>query len=354
MRFPFDPELIVFFYTIFKVLGSLPRLRRSATPIPVRYEIEEINPLRLTEAQERYLAPYDKNLAAMNYWPVCTYRIANYGHNLLRNYINPAETSRCVILIHELKIGATGKASPVNSCTMSFHTRFTDGTILTTRNMRIKSVLDRPPYQVVQERPGIDEPAEMKQEHDSKVRKMGTPVQPPSNVKAIFEDIQSEHARFNEYQLAQGAYRLQADGKCFVTTDKVRWRGIRNHLNPFAHRIPVRRFLPAALLAVFLPLLTVLKVAPAVAEAARMLGLPPLVAGGAVILAAYLIAGAAIGYVLERQTFVWVFLLTYVTVRLIAGADLGPFPFSTFAGSIAYSVALAKKRRRAVLLPQQA
>jgi hypothetical protein len=234
---------------------------------------------------------------------------------------------------------------------MSFHTRFTDDTILTTRNMKLKSVLDRPPYQIVQECPQISEPSEMKRRHDARAQSMGCPVAPPADAASTFKDLQSEHERFSAYQLASGCYRLLPGGNSYAVADKAHWRGIRNHLNPFAHRFSAARFLPAALLAAALPVLALLKLAPAAAEAARHVGFPPLAAADAVTLACYLVAGAVIGYVLEHQTFVWVFMLTYLSVRIFAGTDLGPVPYSAFAGAVAYSVAQAKKRRRAVLLP---
>jgi hypothetical protein len=233
---------------------------------------------------------------------------------------------------------------------MSFHTRFTDDTIFTTRNMKLKSVLDCPPYQIVQECPNITEPSEMKRRHDARTQGMGCPVAPSSDPASIFKDVQSEHVRFCAYQLASGSYRTLPTGNGYAVTDKVYWRGIRNNLNPFAHRFSVRQFLPAAIVAAVLPVFAILKLSPATAEAARNIGFPPLVAAEAVTLACYLVAGAIIGYVLERQTFVWVFLLTYVSVHVFAGANLGPIPYSAFAGSVAYSVAQAKKRRRAVLL----
>lgn len=357
MSFPVDADLAVFLYTTGKIVfTSLPRLRRGelTSRIPVRYELQEINPAALTEGQRLYLAPYDEKLAAMNYFPVCTYRVTNYGHTLLRNYSSPIERSRCVLMIHEMLLKIKDKPSPTNSCTMSFHTRFADGTMLTTRNMRIKSVVDRPPYQIVQEQPGISEPAEMKRVHDKRASGMGCPVPPPSDTSSVFKDVKSEHVRFAEYQLSQGTYRLNPDGKTYSLTDKPYWRGIRNHLNPFAHRFSIRRFLPAALVAMALPLFGVMKLAPAAAEAARNIGFPPATAETAVMLACYLCAGAIIGYVLERQTFVWVFLLTYLSVRIFSGTALGPIPYSAFAGSVAFSVAHAKQRRRAVLLPQKA
>lgn len=352
MRFPADADLVIFFYTAGKILFSLPRLRRNATKIPLRYAIENAPDGSLTEAQARYLAPFDKKLAAMNYFPVCTYRVDNCHSNLLRQYGNPVETSRCIVLIHELGVRREGRRSVVNTCLMSFHTRFSDDRILTTRNRKL-SVLDCPPFQIVQEYPQLDDPAELKRLHDVRAQSMGCPVAPPADLAGIFKDLQSEHERFSLYRVASGTLRLLPDGGGYVATDKTFWRGIRNYLNPFAHSFSIRRFLPAALLAAALPALAFLYFAPAAAQAARNIGFPPTLAAEAVIIACYLVAGAIIGYVLERQTFVWVFLLTYVSVRLF-GAKLGPLPYSAFAGSVAYSVAQAKKRRRAVLLPQTA
>ncbi|MFZ0146698.1 MAG: hypothetical protein WAL08_20260 [Candidatus Sulfotelmatobacter sp.] len=353
MRFPVDADLVVFLYTASKIaFGSIPRLRRNVPKVPARYQIENVPLGSLTEAQTRYFAPYDKKLDAMNYWPVCTYRITNYGHCLLRQYVNPSETSRCVVLIYELALNVDGRRTFSNNCTMSFHTRFSDDRILTTRNAKLKTILDRPPYQVVQECPQVSEPSEMKCIHDTRAQTMGCPVTPLSDPVSILKDVQSEHERFTAHQLSTGAYRPLPGGTSYAIADKAHWRAIRNHLNPFAHRFSLRQFLPAAIVAAALPVFAFLDFAPAAAQAARNVGFSPVVAAEAVILACYLVAGAIIGYVLERQTFVWVFLLTYVSARIFAGANLGPVPYSAFAGSVAYSVAQAKKRRRAVLLPQ--
>ncbi len=352
MRFPVDADLLVFLYTLSKIVFSIPRLQRSVPKVPVHYQIENVLEGWLTEPQARYLAPYDEKLAAMNYMPVCTYRITNYGQCLLRQYVNPAETSRCVVLIYELALKVDGRPTFSNNCTMSFHTRFTDDRILTTRNAKVKDILDNPPYWLVQECPQISEPSEMKRIHDARAQTMGCPVAPFSDRDRIFKDVQSEHERFSQYQLSTGAYEPLPDGNSYAIADKAHWRGIRNYLNPFAQGVSMRRFLLPALVAAALPVFALLQFAPAAAEAARNVGLSPVVAAEAATLACYLVAGAIIGYVLERQTFVWVFLLTYVSVRIFAGASLGPVPYSAFAGSVAYSVAQAKKRRRAVLLPQ--
>ena len=355
MRFPVDTDLAVFVFTVGNVVfGSMPKLRRNAVPVPVKYEIEEVPAPALSDGQAACFAPYDEKLREMGYWPVCTYRIANYGHNLMRTYVNPGETSRCAVMIVEIRVEVGGMRPVSSSCTMSFHTMFSDHTMLTTRNMKLKSILDRPPYQTVQECPYITEPAEMKRVHDAKAAKMGCPVPPASTVDQVFKELNEEHDRFCDYQLAQGTFQMNPDGTSYALADKAHWRGIRNHFNPFVHRIYTLRFLPALLMAVFLPVLAALKLAPAAAAAATNMGFSPSTAAEAMILASYLVAGAVIGFMLESATFVWVFLLTYIPVRVVGATPLGPMPYSALAGFVAYAVAQAKKRRRVVLLPQNA
>ena len=355
MQIPVDADLIFFLATLGNIgFAALPQLRKSVPPVPAKYQLEEVSPAALTPGQAAVFAPYDQKLAAMNYWPVCTYRVANYGHNLMRSYSNPSETSRCVVMLVEMKL-TVGAAQPVSSTTLlSFHTMFADNTMLTTRNMPLKSVMDRPPYQTIQERPYIKEPAEMKREHDAQVAKMGCPVAAPSNREQIFKALNEEHDRFCAYQLEQGVLEPGPDGQTYVLTDKTHWRGVRNHLNPFVHRFYAWRFLPAALVTMFLPLVAVLKLAPDAARAAHNFGFPPSRASDAMMLACYTVAGAVLGLALENATFIWVLLLTYLPVRLIAPEALGPVPYSAFAGLVAWSISQARKRQRSVLLPQRA
>jgi hypothetical protein len=351
MRFPVDADLFFFLASIANVVSSVPRLRKLPTSkVPVRYEIQELPPQALTDAQAKYLAPYDEKLAAMNYWPVCTYRIANYGRTLLRNYASPIETARCVVLINEVPPLQGTRLPPTDICTISFHTRFRDGTVLTTRNMLDKSILTQPPYWVVQEQPGVTDPAQLKREHDRKAATMGQPVPPPSDAKSVFDDIQSEHQRFSEYQLANGGYLPLPDGNSYALADPVYWRAIRNHFNPFAQNLSMRRFLPAALIAIGLPLLALTTLAPAAAQAAVNFGLPPLIAARCVTLACYSLAGAVLGYLLERNTFLWALLFTYLTLRITMVLPLGAPPDGTLAATVAYAVAQAKKHRNAGLL----
>ena len=351
MGVPFDTDLFVLAASVASVFSSLPRLRSlPASRIPVQYDLQEVPPESLTEAQAKYLASYDEKLAAMNYLPVCTYRIANYGHNLIRNYVNPVDMARCVLMIMEIDLVKGSKPYPTNSCILHFHTRFADGTILTTRNMRAKSIMDQPPYEVVQERPGLSDPAPLKREHDRKAVTMGQPVAPPADAKSVFADIQSEHQRFSDFYLQKGDLSLDIGADSYTITDKVLSRAIRNHLNPFAQNLPMRGFLPAALVAIALPLLAITKLAPIAAHAALGSVFSPFTAGRLVILASYLVAGAILGYLLENNTFLWTLLLTYLAFRVPNVLPFGSGPFATIAATVAYSVARAKKHRGTVLL----
>jgi hypothetical protein len=119
MGIPIDADIFFLLAAVGSVLGSLPRLRSLPTSrIPVRYEIQEVLQDALTEAQAKFLAPYDEKLGSMNYLPLCTYRVLNYGHNLLRNYVSPMDTARCVVMIYEIPVENGG--SPIRRAVARF------------------------------------------------------------------------------------------------------------------------------------------------------------------------------------------------------------------------------------------
>lgn len=355
MLIPVDLDLFAFFYTVGVILfGSLPRLRKNARAIPLQYQFEELPPQALSEAQSKYLASYDKKLAAMNYSPVSTFRSLNFARALIRSYSNPMETSRCVVIILATTVKVKGKPSVTNSCTMEFITRFSDDKILITRNARLKSVMDNPDFRIVQDCPSVTEPFELKKKHDARAASLGCPVPPAADAASIFKEANREHERFSAYQLTRGIYRMHPDGNGYVLSDKTFRRGIRNFLNPFAHRFSLRSFLPAALAGVALPVIGILMLAPKAANAAQAAGFPPAIASETMTCACYLLAGALVGYFLERHTFVWAFLITYVAVHVVVGPSPQPLPYSLFAGLVAHAAARAKRRSGVVLQPQPA
>ena len=314
MRFPVDADLVVFLYTASKIaFGSIPRLRRNVPKVPARYQIENVPLGSLTEAQTRYFAPYDKKLDAMNYWPVCTYRITNYGHCLLRQYVNPSETSRGV-LIYELASTST-VAAPSGIIARRHSTSVQRRSHLTTRNAKLKTIFDRPPYQVVQECPQVSEPSEMKCIHDTRAQTMGCPGTPLSDPVSILKDVQSEHERFTAHQLSTAPTR-----PCPVKPAMPSPTGpLACHPQPSQ---PVRAsLLPASVSArrnrrLSFPRLRLPELRTRRRPSRLQRRFFSVVQPGRNP-ARHLVAGAIIGYVLERQTFVWVFLLTDVLGRIL-------------------------------------
>jgi hypothetical protein len=258
------------------------------------------------------------------------------------------------VAIQELALTVEGKQTFTSNCIIHFHTRFTDDRVLTTRNMKLKNILDNPPYWVLQECPQIDDPAKLKRIHEARAQTMGCPVAPLTDVDCILKSVQSEHERYSAYQLSVGGYLPVSGEDSYALSDKVHRRGVRNFFNPFAQGISARRILLVAILAGALPVFARLEYAPAAAHALRTLGLPGEFAAQPIIRLCYFVVGAFIGYFLEREIFVWAFLLTYLPVRLFVRGDLGPIPYSALAAGVAYVVAQVMKRRRAVLIPQTA
>jgi hypothetical protein len=356
MRILADTDLLIFLYTLGRILVISPlnlALNSGQRSVPKSLQFEEMSPQSLTEEQEKYLQAYDRKFAALNYQPTATYRATNlFGRNLIRNYINPLEPVRAIVMIVEVTVNVKGVTSSAHSCTMEFITRFADDTVLVTRNMQRKTLFDDPPYRITQECPQVTDPAELRRRHLARMEKLNrSPISPPCDFAGTVKLAQEAHERFAAYQLERGAYRVSPATDRYHTTAKVHWRAIRNHFNPFLYlqRFPRWRFATAALLGIALPALASLRVASAAARYAQDAGLPGSLAAGVIMLAAYAMAGTVIGYFVRTSNFLWSFIFTYLAVGAIAGFHPYPLPYSTLAASIAHVVAQSAKRRRLIL-----
>ena len=332
------------------VFGSKPQLRKNSRPIPVHFQREVVEESSLSEPQKKYLAPLDAQLAALNYRPMCTFRVSNYGANLLREYSNSADPANCTLTIVEVHTNVHGLKAAKNSHVVSFTTLFSNGKWLTTRIMELKTVMDNPDYRVLQECHHVTDVAELKKRHDARSAAFGTPVSPPRDVRSLFEEYEQDNQRFFGHQVQRGILRMNPQGDAYLITDKAFNRGIRNFFNPFAHRLSLTKVLFSALIGAVLPLFGILKLAPAVAE---RLGPPPAIGispSTLAIVACYALAGIILGFIGEAQSYVWVMVITYIPAHLIAGSALGWLPYSTLAFMISYFVCQAKRKRQ--LVPQ--
>ncbi len=353
MAWLLDSDLLVFVYTLVSVLLKSPAALRAGAQtrrMPVVFQFQQLSPAELSEGQRKFFEPYDEKLAAMQYFPVCTYRVANFGHNLVRRYLNAADPASCSVLAVEVKVKTSGVVAMAHSSLLEFTTRFAGGSRLTTRNMKHKTLMDQPPGRLVQECPTVSDPAALKKRHDARCAQLGAPQPPEMNVQRGFETLQREHQSFMDYQVERGLYRREADG-CYVESGKLHWRGIRNHFNPFVHRFSPLQFAAALVLAVGIPSLAHWKAAWVMA-ALPPTGLPAAALEDLVLLAGYLLAGAAVGLLLQRSTFLWTFLLTYLGVHALTGWWTSGIPFSGLAALAAYSTAQMAKRRKLILLPE--
>lgn len=350
MSVPFDADMLSFLWVNLKViLGSKGHLRQNTRPIPMRFEFEEFSPDRLTGAQLEYLKPIDAQLAALNYFPLCTFRVRNYGTNLLRRYANPADRASCALTIVEVKVNVKSVQSVNNASLVEFTTRFSDGRRLTTRNMAQKSLMDQPPDRIVQDFPNVTNLADLKRKHDARAQDLGVPLSPPQDVDAVFNEVQAEHERFSNYQLERGIYATVPQGGAYVVTDKVLNRGIRNHFLPVGSRMSLTRLIFTALVGAVLPLLGILWLSPLLAPQHPGNPDPWLGSSPLAILGCYTLAGAIIGYAGESQKFNWVFSITYLPAHLVAGWTFGIFPYSTLASLASYFAIQAKRRRQLIL-----
>ena len=358
MSIPWDVDLPIFVWAMAKVVFARKKRARDAQRgIPVHPEYEEVPESALTQAQRDYIRPFDEQLGALNYRVDCTFHttnMRNYGQNLVRRYVNPSDSAVCALTIVELKAKVDKVEAVKTSSHVGFTTRFSDGTLLTTRNMALKSLMDHPPYRVVQECRQVTDLAELKRRHDARAAQMGVALPPVSGTKTIFEEQRKEHQRFSEFQVQRGIYQLLPGGEFYEATDKARARGVWNHFNPFAKRVSWGEQLLSALVGSVLPLLAILKIGPLIVKqfgdsaipAASLLNL-------VAVLTSYILAGLIIGSITEWAPFFWIMVISYVPAHFMAGWSFGWFPYSTTMFVIAFQVIQARRRREMIFESQQ-
>jgi hypothetical protein len=350
MPFSLDYDAIGFLWTTVVVLfGSKPQLRKNTAPIPAHYKREVIEESALTDAQKKYFAPVDAQLAALNYRPFCTFRVANYGSNLLREYLNPADPANCTVTVVEVQTNVKGMQSTRGSQVVSFTTRFGDGKWLTTRSMELKSVMDHPDYRIIQECRNVTSLAELKKKHDAYAAKLGAPVSSPRDVQTLFEEYEMDNQRMFAYQVQRGILQFNPQQDNYSLTDKAFNRGIRNFFNPFAKRFSIASALFSLLVAAVLPLYGIFKLAPEVSERLGPIPVAGMNPATLAIALCYALTGAILGFLTEAQSYVWIVLITYIPAHLVAGSTLGRFPYSSLAFAVSYFVARAKQKRQLVL-----
>ena len=350
MAFFPDGDLFAFFWTtVVVVFGSKAQVQSNTRRVPVKYNLQEVPDPQLTPAQKDYLKPLDAQLEALNYRPDCTFRATNYGQNLMRRYSNPADPASCELTIVEVTSKVGNAETSRNANVVNFTSRLADGRRLITRNMPLKSVMDRLPNQIMQECPHTTDLAAMKRKHDARAAQLGPAIPGPHGTQEIFGEMQREHERFSAHQLEKGIYKLSDDGSSYQITNKAINRGIFNFFNPFGSRISIPQVLFTGLVGAVLPLFGVLKLAPFVAANAQGFSLGMFSATTVAIAACYAVAGALIGWSGGPANYAWIMLVTYVPAHFIAGWTFGWLPYSTIAHVVSHYVKQARQRRALVL-----
>lgn len=195
----------------------------------------------------------------------------------------------------------------------------------------------------------MEDPATLKRLHDAMAATMGCPETRSNDIKSLFERIQDEHRHFSEFQIERGLYARCPEG--YVLTSKTHWRAIRNHYNPFVQHVPPMRLATCALAAIGIPSLAHAFFSSSVLSASSADFMNVVIVGQISLLISYIIAGAAIGLLIQRNSFLWAFLLTYLGVHLCTGWWASPIPFSTISALIAFWVTRLQHKRKLMLAP---
>ena len=353
MSIPFDTDMLAFLWVNLKtILSTKQRLRDSTRRIPMKFAFEEVPVEELTQPQKHYMKPIDDQLAALNYFPLATFRVTNFnfGTTLHRRYSNPIDPVSCALTIIEVKVKVGEVESVRNTWSIEFASRFPNGQRLITRSKSMNALFDQPPWRITQDFPNATNAAELKRKHDARARELGVPMPPPQHISGIFEELQAEHERYSNFQLERGVYKIAPEGGAYAVSEKIHLRALRNHYLPFGRRLSISKLLLSALVGAVFPLFGILKLGPMLGAVHTGLPSMELGAGQLVVAACYLAAGVVIGYACEGQNLPWIYLVTYLPAHLVAGWTFGIYPYSLLAFIANYYAGQARRRQKLILL----
>ena len=300
--------------------------------LPRELQFEQVPPEQLTPEQAKFFASYDAELGSLGYAPVFTYRVPNLqGKNLLRTYVNPAETARCSVTM--LSFGTAQQTYA------EFVTQYADGTFFTTRNVDISSVFKRLPNSIVQDCRGVTRLAELKRRHDAKAQELL--IQGPMffNRDKFFDDFRNYHIRFCEYQQSQKLLNWEPATNLYRMTVRTALNGIRNFFNPLADNFTALRFVAGLVFGAGLPVLVMLEPQKSAHWLASVCGFSLGSAWLFLLLGSYVLSGIAIGLLFRQKTFIWAFLLGYLPALLLSNRRMfGMSLLMAFSADVAFRV----------------
>ncbi len=323
------PELwILGFVFILIALVGVPAIKRGVH-LPREMILETIGDEDLTDTQRTYFQRLDAEVATLGYTPLLNFIARNLqGANVTRVYRSDYDAA--VLGASCLKGRSAVDESESSQNYLEWVTKYEDGTSLTTRNVTIAELFARMPHQLLHDYPGMASAA-LKARHDRHAEPLRVRGPRFPHGRDVLQEFRDYHRRWCTFQDSKGLLRFDAQADVYRATGKVAWRGVANFLNPLADNFTLPRFVAGVLLGAGVPALA----------AATAQGLP-------MLFAAFVVAGAAIGWLFTSKSFVWALLLGYVPLRVaVVGTGTALLLILTM-GLVADRVARYRFRREMV------
>ena len=336
-----DPELRGYLLTLaLLLLVGVPRVK-ARVRLQRNLGGEELPPEAWSPAQRQAADTGDRRLAELGFHPMFSATFHGLGGaNFCRFY---AAKSSGTLAMAAFLSQQSGEHLSVENV-LEFLTSFADGSVHSTKNASLASVFPPVPWKTSLDLP-VDTPlSRLHAAHEDAVRertrRIGVKAPPRDAVESLAR-TQAEHERFIDHHVAHGCLRQVAVG-VYAPTAKLAWRGVRNHLNPFAEAFSWRAFLLGTLGCALGPALLIRALVSPEALAALGEGIIVKVEIHAVGMLTYASAGWVLARLFDKKLFVWGFLLGYLPAKLLIPPPFSPYLLAAVLGG---SAAMAQQRR---------
>jgi len=304
--------------------SGMPRVKKNVT-LPREFQWQEIPEAALSPLAQSFFQTVDAGAAPLFFRPILNFQMPGYRiPNEIRLYYNDqAATGLLASLVRA--------AQPLT--VFEFTTRFADDSEVDTSNSQISGVFLKPAWVLHERFPGVTDLRALYEKHQARVEARKTQGLEPrfQDLAKLMDEIKRSQDRQVQYQVEQGAVRLDQATNLYHPANPMALKGIGNFINPLANDFTLLRLLLGLGLGLGLTLGGVW-----LADAMRWADYfhqvwpsftPPRIAWLAYA-PGFVLAGLAVGWVFPRKGTLWGFLLSIPAALCLPKETTDPILFS--------------------------
>jgi hypothetical protein len=302
----------------------MPKVKKNVT-LPREFQWQEIPEASLSPLAQSFFKTVDAGAAPLFFQPILNFQMLGYRiPTEIRLYYNDQAATGLLASIFRA-------AQPLT--VFEFTTRFADDSEVDTSNSQMSGVFRKPAWVLYERFPGVTDLRALFEKHRARVEARKIQGFEPrfQPLAKLMDEIKRSQDRQVQYQVEQGAIRLDQAASLYRPANPMAFKGIGNFINPLANDFTLPRLLLGLGLGLGLTLGGVW-LADFIGWLDHLRQEWPSFTPARIALLAYapgfVLAGLAVGWVFPRKGLLWGFLISIPAALSLPNEKADPILFS--------------------------